>query len=210
MHKLTLSCLILLFSGAAVAQELKPVALPPPRMTGGLPLQQALQARQSQREFAPDALPPQVLSDLLWAAWGISRPDSGKRTAPSAMNRQEMDVYAVLADGAYLYEPKAHQLLPVAAGDLRAATGTQGYVAGAPLNLVYVSRAAGGPAEDQLIYGGSQAGFISENVYLFCASEGLATVVRGSVQRGDLARALGLAPDRKIILAQTVGYPAKK
>jgi len=210
MRKLTVVGLILILAGAAVAQELQPIALPPPQMAGGLPLLQALRERQSQRAFAPDALPPQVLSNLLWAAWGISRPDSGKRTAPSAMNRQEMDVYVVLAQGAYLYEPKAHQLLPVAAGDLRALAGTQSYVAGAPVNLVYVARGATGSTEDQLIFGGAHAGFISENVYLFCASEGLATVVRASVKRDALAQALKLGPDRKIILAQTVGYPAKK
>ena len=210
MRKLTIVGLILILAGAAVAQELTPVALPPPQMAGGKPLLQALHDRQSQREFAPDALPPQVLSNLLWAAWGISRPDSGKRTAPSAMNRQEMDVYVVLAGGADLYEPKAPQLLPVAAGDLRALAGTQDYVAGAPVNLIYVARGATGSPEDQLIFGGAHAGFISENVYLFCASEGLATVVRASVTRDALAQALKLGPDRKIILAQTVGYPAKK
>lgn len=210
MRKLTVVLgLVLMFSGAAAAQELQPVALPPPRMEGGVPLQQALRERQSRREFAPDPLPPQVLSDLLWAAWGISRPESGKRTAPSAMNHQEMDVYVVLAQGAYRYDPKAPQLLPVAAGDLRALAGTQSYVATAPVNLVYVSRAAGGSPEDQLVFGGAHAGFISENVYLFCASEGLATVVRASINREALAPALKLAPGQKIILAQTVGYPAK-
>jgi len=203
--------LVVLFGSATLlAQDLQPVALPKPQMDGGRPLMQVLRERASQREFAPDPLPPQVLSNLLWAAWGVSRPDSGKRTAPSAMNRQEMDVYVALADGLYLYEPAGHGLKPVLKDDVRRLTGSQPFVAGAPVNLVYVSRSRGGSVEDQLIYGGAQAGFISQNVYLFCASEGLATVVRGSVNREALAKAMQLRPGQQIILAQTVGYPKKK
>jgi nitroreductase len=196
--------LVIFLSAAAAAQELSPVVLPAPQTSGGRPLMQVLKERNSQREFAPDPLAPQVLSNLLWAAWGVNRPDSGKRTAPSAMNRQEMDVYVALAGGLYVYEAKEHRLKPVATGDLRALTGTQPYVGTAPLNLVYVSR--GGDAAG----GGIQAGLISENVYLFCSSEGLATVVRGSINREPLAKAMKLGPDQKIVLAQTVGYPPKK
>jgi nitroreductase len=212
MRKLTIPSLFIAFCCVAVAQELQPVNLPPPQMAGGMPLLQALHERKSQREFAPDPLPPQVLSNLLWAAWGVNRPDSGKRTAPSAMNRQEMDVYVALADGLYLYEAKVHRLKPVTKDDLRALTGGQAYVGKAPVNLVYVARSGGGPgsAEDKAIFAGSHAGFISQNVYLFCASEGLATVVRGMVDRDALAKAMKLGPDQKIILAQTVGYPPKK
>jgi nitroreductase len=210
MRKLTIPCLFIICCCVAAAQELQPVTLPPPQMDGGLPLLQALHERRSQREFAPDPLPPQVLSNLLWAAWGLNRPDSGKRTAPSAMNRQEMDVYVALAGGTYLYEAKTHRLLPVVKDDLRALTGTQAYVGTAPVNLIYVSRASGGSAEDQLLFGGAQAGFISENVYLYCASAGLATVVRASVNRDALGQALKLGPGRRIVLAQTVGFPAKK
>ena len=212
MRKLSFLFPLVVLSCVAVAQELAPVALPKPQTDGGKPLMQVLQERKSQREFAPDPLPPQVLSNLLWAAWGISRPESGKRTAPSAMNRQEMDVYVATADGLYLYEAKEHRLKPVAKEDVRALTGTQTYVGTAPVNLIYVSRAGGGPgsAEDKAIFGGAHAGFISENVYLFCASEGLATVVRGSINREPLAKAMQLGPEQKIILAQTVGYPKKK
>ncbi len=203
--------LVVLFGSATLlAQDLQPVALPKPQMDGGRPLMQVLRDRTSQRAFAPDPLPPQVLSNLLWAAWGVNRPDAGKRTAPSAMNKQAMDVYVALADGIYLYDAAGNRLNPVARGDLRAQTGMQPFVATAPVNLIYVSGKQGGSAEDQLIYGGAQAGFISENVYLFCASEGLATVVRGSVNREPLAKTLGLAPGQKIILVQTVGYPPKK
>jgi len=210
MRKLSSLIPFIVLSCAAAAQDLAQVQLPAPRMEGGMPLLQALRIRQSQRDFAPDPLPPQVLSNLLWAAWGINRPDSGKRNAPSAMNRQEMDVYVVQADGAYRYDAKAHALVLLLKEDLRGLAGTQPFVKGAPVNLIYVSRAGGGTADDRLIYGGAQAGFISENVYLFCASEGLATVVRGSVDRAALAAALKLGPDQKIILAQTVGYPVKK
>ncbi len=211
MHRTSLPALFLFIGCTALAAPASaPVVLPAPQTDGGRPLMQVLRDRGSQREFAPTPLPPQILSNLLWAAWGVSRPDSGKRTAPSAMNRQAMDLYVVLAEGVYRYEAVPHRLTPVVPGDRRAQTGLQPFVATAPVNLVYVAGKQGGSAEDQLIYGGAQAGFISENVYLFCASEGLATVVRGSVNRGPLAQALGLSPDQKIILVQTVGYPAKK
>jgi len=201
---------VICFCTALSAADLQPIALPAPQTNGGKPLMQVLQERASQREFAPGPLSPQVMSNLLWAAWGINRPDSGRRTAPSAMNRQEMDVYVALAGGVYLYDAKNLRLTPVVQADVRALTGTQAYVATAPVNLIYVSRAGGGSAEDQALAGGTQAGLISENVYLFCTSEGLVTVVRGSINRDALAKALQLPAGQKIILAQTVGYPLKK
>jgi len=183
------------------------VQLPKARTEGGKPLMQALNERKSTRAFKTEKLPEQVLSNLLWAAWGTNRPD-GKRTAPSAMNRQEIDVYVVSAEGTYMYDAKAHALKPVAAGDLRAQTGGQPFVKDAPLNLVYVADTAkmsGG--SEQAVWYGAAAGFISQNVYLYCASEGLATVVRGMVDRDVLARALSLRPEQRIVLSQTVGYP---
>ena len=192
--------------------NLADIALPPPRTEGGKPLMEALKARQTSRAFSTKPLPDQVLSDLLWAAWGISRPDSGKRTAPSARNWQEVDVYVVLEQGAYLYDAKANALRAIADGDLRKLTGPQAFVGAAPLNLVYVAdtaRMAGSAPEDQALYSGADVGFISQNVYLFCASEGLATVVRGMVDREALAKALNLPEEKKIILAQTVGYPGE-
>jgi len=170
---------------------------------------QALKERKSTRSYKPQKLSEQILSNLLWAAWGINRPD-GKRTAPSAMNRQEIDVYVVLAEGAYGYDPKAQALTPVAQGDLRAQTGGQPFVKDAPLNLVYVADTAkmgGGSEQDKVVWYGAAAGFISQNAYLYCACEGLATVVRGMVDRGPLASSLSLRPEQKIVLAQTVGYP---
>jgi SagB-type dehydrogenase family enzyme len=198
------------WSGAADVED---ITLPAPRMTGGKPLMEALKERASSRAFSPKKLPPQVLSDLLWAAFGINRPGSGKRTAPSAVNWQEVEIYAVMEDGAYLYDARANLLQAVAKGDLRKLAGTQGFVARAPLNLVYVAdtaRMRGASAENQALYSAADTGFISQNVYLFCASEGLATVVRGSLDREALGKALELPPQKKIMLAQTVGYPEKE
>jgi SagB-type dehydrogenase family enzyme len=195
---------------AAGAEPLKDIALPAPRKEGGKPLMQALAERRSGRDYSPRKLDPQTLANLLWAANGINR-DSGMRTAPTARNWQEIEVYAVLEDGAYLYDPKANALKPVAEGDLRKITGQQDFAATAPLNLVFVAdttrmKGAQGPDVDKYAYG--DTGFVSQNVYLFCASEGLATVVRGLVDRKALAEALKLPDTKKIIFAQTVGYPA--
>jgi len=198
-------CLICL----APAQELQPVQLPKPQTDGGKPLMEVLKERRSTREFSSRELPDQILSNLLWAAFGINRPD-GRRTAPSAMNRQEIDVYVITAKAAWLYDAKGELLKPVGAGDLRALAGTQEWVKEAPLNLVYVADTAkmgGGDEESRALFSGADTGFISQNVYLYCASEGLATVVRASVDHPALSKALGLRPEQKIILAQTVGYP---
>jgi SagB-type dehydrogenase family enzyme len=192
------------------AQEARSIQLPAPVTEGGKPLMQALKERKSAREFSPRELTLQVLSNLLWAAYGINRPASGGRTAPSAMDMREIDIYVVKADGAYLFDAKADTLTPVAAGDLRALTGSQPFVKDAPVNLVYVadiSRMAKVPADGTDMYAACDTGFISQNVYLYCASEGLATVVRGWVDKPALAKAIKLRPDQKIILAQTVGYP---
>lgn len=186
------------------------IALPPPAEQGGLPLMQALKARRSSREFGAKELPQQVLSDLLWAAFGINRPQGG-RTAPSAHDWEEIDVYAALRSGLYLYRSKEHALLLVCAGDVRERTGIQEFVGEAPLNLVYVadlSRMTEASQEEKRWYSGPDAGFIAQNVYLYCASAGLATVVRGMVDRTSLAKAMRLRPDQQIVLAQSVGYPA--
>jgi nitroreductase len=204
--------LLVAFAVVAVAQDLAPVKLPAPKTDGSKPLMQALKDRQSAREFGPEKLSPQVLSNLLWAAWGINRPD-GHRTAPSASNKQEVDIYVTLLEGAYLFDAKANTLTLVAAGDLRAATGTQPFPATAALNLVYVAdlSKAGRSATDpqQMLNVGADVGFIAENAYLFCASEGLATVVRASVDKPALAKLLKLRDTQVIVLAQSVGYPKK-
>jgi SagB-type dehydrogenase family enzyme len=199
------------FSLSLAGQALKPLKLPPPQTDGGRPLMQVLKDRKSTREFGPGALSPQILSNLLWAAFGINRAD-GRRTAPSAMNWQEVSIYVATGEGVYVYDAKENALNPVVAGDLRAATGTQPFVKDAAVNLVYVSdlsktsRAAGSDAE---VLTAADVGFIAQNVYLYCASEGLATVVRASVDKPGLAKTLNLQPSQKIILAQSVGYPKK-
>lgn len=197
---------------APAVDSAKTIQLPAPVKTGGKPLMDALALRQSGRAFEARALPPQVLSNLLWAAWGINRPD-GRRTAPSARNWQDIDVYVTLPEGVYLYDAKANALSLVAADDLRAATGSQPFPGQAPLNLVFVSDGAKVPGTateaDRALYAGAHTGFIAQNVYLFCASEGLSAVVRALVDRTDLARRMHLRPEQRITLVQTVGYPKR-
>lgn len=195
------------------AAEQAPVPLPRPQTDGGKPLMQALALRATSRAFAPDPLPAQTLSNLLWAAWGINRPAEGKRTAPSARNWQEIDLLVVRADGTFLYDAAGHRLLPVASGDHRALTGVQQFVKDAPITLVLAadtSRMKGAekdPAQRQWIW--ADAGFISQNIYLFCASEGLATGVRALLDRPALSKALGLKDHQVVLLAQSVGRPRR-
>jgi SagB-type dehydrogenase family enzyme len=207
----SLLCLLLLAGPVVAGDVAANISLPKANTKGGMPLMQALSERKSTREFTQDKLPMDVLSNLLWAAYGVNRPD-GRRTAPSANNRQTVDIYVTLPEGAYLYKPKEHRLDLVAPGDLRAAAGRQPFVAEAPLNLVYVAdyaKMAGTSAEDKILYAGAETGFVGQNVYLFCASEGLATVVRAMIDKPKLAEALKLGPDQRIVLAQTVGYPKR-
>jgi SagB-type dehydrogenase family enzyme len=192
------------------AEKLGPIQLVKPQTSGGKPLMEALAKRRSTRAFDSRKLPAQTLSNLLWAADGINRPASGKRTAPSAMNRQEIDIYAATADGLFLYNAKKHQMDPVLAKDIRAQAGEQPFVKTAPIVLIYVSdhaRMKGAPQESKDFYSATDTGFISQNVYLFCASEGLATVVLGWVNKPALAKAMKLRGDQKIVLTQPVGHP---
>ncbi len=201
--------LVLSVSLCAQTGPSKQIQLPKPQLDGGKPLMQALKERKSTRAFAERKLTEQTMSNLLWAACGLNRPD-GKRTFPSAMNRQEVDVYVILADGAYIYDAKEHALKQVAAGDLRTQAGTQDFVKEAPVNLVYVADTAkmgGMPEESKVLWYGVATGAITQNVYLYCASEGLVTVVRAFVNRELLGKSLSLRPEQKIALSQTVGYP---
>ena len=185
------------------------LALPPPLRAGGMPLLEALAARQSKRDFRPDPLPLPLLSTLLWAAYGINRAESGGRTAPSALNAQEISVYVALASGLYIYEPRAHVLRLIADIDARRVTGYQVFVDEAPVELIFVADRTHHLVPPGLrgIYAAASAGAICQNVYLFCAAVGLATVVRGWFDRKALAKALSLGKGREIVLAQTVGYP---
>ncbi len=193
----------------AQAAERESRALPPPRKAGGMPLMEALAKRRSTREFSQRPLPPQLLSDLLWAAYGINRP-SGDRTAPYWRHIMVIDVYAAMADGLWRYDPARHALAKELPDDLRAQTGLQDFAGVAPLDLVYVAHGDRmrdvGPVERRL-YASVDAGFIGQNVYLFCASEGLATVFRGAIDYPKLDAALRLDASRFVTFAQTVGYP---
>jgi len=196
-------------SGLAAAQTATKT-LPPPRMSGGMPLMQALKLRHSTRAYADRPLPRQVLSDLLWAAFGINRPASGDRTAPYWRHIMVIDVYAAMADGVWFYDPKKHALQQHSPADIRALTGTQDFVGGAPLNLIYVAHGERmrdvSPTERRL-FASVDTGFTGQNVYLFCASEGLVSVFRGAVPYEKLEKAMQLGSGQFVTFCQTVGYP---
>lgn len=184
-------------------------ALPAPSKEGGMPLMQALSLRHSTREFSPRQIPDQVLADLLWAAYGVNRA-GGDRTAPCWRHIIAIDVYAARQDGLWLYEPKRHALVAHPAGDIRARTGRQDFAGLAPLDLVYVAhgeRMSELTPENRRLYCSVDSAFIGQNVYLCCASLGLATVFRGAIDYPALARAMRLPDEQFVTFAQTVGYP---
>jgi SagB-type dehydrogenase family enzyme len=219
MKKMFLSAVVLLcFVASSFAAELKPIKLPLPDMRGGKPLMQCLNERQTNRSISAGKLPANVLSNLLWAACGINRPASGKRTAPSASNRQEIDVYVAMEEGLFLYNAKAHVLEPVLQTDLRKNTTmfiqpSRSSVEGSPLQLIYVADYSRMSFytndEEKKFYAAADTGFIAQNVYLYCASAGLATVVRGMVGRDVLAKDMKLHDKQQVVLVQAVGYPAE-
>jgi SagB-type dehydrogenase family enzyme len=186
--------------------------LPAPDMTSGVSLSKALELRKTTRNFSDKGLSDQILSDLLWAAFGINRKDSGKRTAPSARNWQEIDIYVAMAKGLYIYLPAEHGLKMVKSIDLRPQVGMQPFTATAPVGIIFVadySRMKGAKDDRFLFYSAVDTGFISQNIYLFCASRNLATVVLGSVEREILGKAMGLGKDQHIVLTQPVGHMGK-
>jgi SagB-type dehydrogenase family enzyme len=186
------------------------VELPDPVMEGGLPLMEALAQRQSQRSFADREIEDEVLASLLWAGFGINRPEAGERTAPSWRGSKETDIYVARADGVWVYDPENNSLVRHMEDDLREMTGRQPFPAEAPVVLIYVadrSRMAEAPEDQQYLYAHVDAAFVSQNVYLFAASEGLATVVLGNVDKEALAAALGLGAERILTFTQPVGYP---
>ncbi len=206
---LMISALLVLAAAAFAQVPAQTIKLPPPDKSGGVPLMQALNDRHSTRSFADKKLTGELLGNLCWAAFGINRED-GRRTAPSARNWQEISLYLAMEEGLYLYDAAEHALKLVVAKDLRKMTGMQEFVEKAPLNIVYVAdtRKAGVKSGDEsALYLGADCGFIAENVYLYCASAGLAVVVRGMVGRDELAKAMLLEPHQRILLSQTVGFP---
>ena len=208
--------------GVSFFQEPQPITLPKPEKDGGKSVLASLQDRKTIRNISPDPLPPQMLSNLFWAAFGVNRPEGlrGKpgRTAASASNSQEIDLYVALPQGVYLYEAVPHRLTPVVSGDFRARSG-RGAAGTAPVNIFYVvdlsryvmegqpDRNIGDP-EVQKSYYYVATGLIASNVYLFAASQGLAAWFH-NCDKVNTAKEFKLRPEQRVLFAQTVGYPAK-
>ncbi|MDO9548492.1 MAG: SagB/ThcOx family dehydrogenase [Candidatus Marinimicrobia bacterium] len=201
--RITVGVLIMLIYLPSLAEDIR---LSPPQFQNDVSLYEALKNRRSERSFSEKELSLQQLSDLLWAAAGVNRPDSEKRTAPTAHNDQEIDIYVALKTGLYLHNAKDHILVFIHANDIRSKTGKQKFTETAPVNLIYVADydKMKGDEESKKFYSATDSGFISQNVYLYCAAEGLATVVRGWFDRKELAAEMNLRPEQHIILAQTV------
>jgi hypothetical protein len=202
-------------------QTLHPINLPIPEKDGGKSVLAALQERKTNRNISPKKLPLQVLSNLLWAAFGVNRVtasfDKPGRTAPSASNSQEIDLYVAMSEGVYLYDAVPHRLVPVVAGDYRSMAGRRG-AATAPVNIFYVvdltrydtgpgqpDRSIGDP-EVQKSYYFTDTGFIAQNVYLYAASQGLAAWFH-NCDKQNTAKEFKLRPKQKVLFAQSVGYP---
>lgn len=186
-------------------------ALPQPLTGGGMPLIDALQRRRSTRAFSSEPLSDRQLSDLLWAAAGINRPGGGERTAPYWRHIQVIDLYAAMDDGLWRYDPLRHELALHVLQDVRARAGVQDFVGVAPVELIYVAhgeRMGDIDSEDRRLYASVDAAFMGQNVYLYCASEGLGTVFRGAIDYARLTEALQLGPGQFVTFAQTVGHPA--
>jgi len=199
MKKLIALSSFFLIACSLFAQDIQ---LPAPDRKGGKPLMQALNERKSIRSYQDKALTLEQLSDLLWAANGFNRDD--KRTTPTANNRQELELYVAMKSGLYFYDARKHLLKEVKKGDFRADTGVQDFVAQAALNLIFVSD-LGKASSKQYAY--TDCGFVAQNVYLYCASAGLGSVVRGSFDKEKLSKLLNLTPPQEVLLTQTVGIP---
>ncbi|MBE0638690.1 MAG: SagB/ThcOx family dehydrogenase [Bacteroidales bacterium] len=213
MNKITLPLIAFFMAFQTIsAQPAGEIQLPQPKKSGGMPLFEALNNRHSSREFSEKELDLQTLSTLLWSAHGFNRMEDKKRTTPTSRNKQEMEVYVAMKSGLYLYNAWENKLVLKVAEDIRAATGLQDYVASAPVNLIFVAnmeKVEDPASERQLMASHINTGYIAQNVYLFCASEGLVTVSRAWFDYDTLSGAMKINPLQKIILCQTVGYAAE-
>jgi SagB-type dehydrogenase family enzyme len=184
------------------------IKLNQPDLTKGISVMEALKKRKTERNISDKKLTLQQLSELLWAADGINRPD-GKRTSPAARAKYAVDIYVVLPEGVYLYDVAKHELTPVAKGDFRKQAGMQDFVYIAPVNLVYVLNLKNwqnmsDQKRDRWI--NIEVGCIAQNVHLYCASEGLGATIRGMIDENKFSEVIKVKPEQ-ILLAQTVGYP---
>jgi len=209
MRKVQLLLLCLFISVTTFAAD-KVIRLPKPNLNRNSEVMEAFANRHSTREYAAKALTLTDLSDLLWAANGINRPEEGKRTAPSAMNKQDVDVYVVLPEGTYLYDAKAHQLNLVAEGDHRGAVaGGQAFVKSAPVSLLLVSdlsRLGDAKNTHTQLMGAVDAGIVSQNISIFCSAAKLATVPRASMDTAKLKSVLKLTDTQLPLMNHPVGY----
>lgn len=196
-----LLALCLLTSTLFAYSQQETISLPEPTKLDGMPLMEALSKRHSHRDFSGQELDNQTLSNLLWAAHGFNRPD--KRTSATSQNRQEMDVYVVFREAVYLYDAKENKLSLKVKGDVRTSLGQPNITEQAAATLVYVANMDKASNREA---GFVDAGSISQNVYLYCASAGLGCVVRASFKRPDLHNALKLTSNQEITIVQPVGY----
>jgi SagB-type dehydrogenase family enzyme len=210
MKRLILFFTVLIVTANMHAQELSVIKLSEPNKSGGTPVMKVFNDRHSDREYASTPIRPQDLSDLLWAANGINRSD-GKRTAPSARNVQDVDVYVILPKGAYFYEAKTHSLNPVSAGDHRNAVASgQDFAATAPMCIVLVTelaRLGDASAERTKLMGAVDIGIVSQNINMVCAALGLSTVPRATMDHTALKKVLKLTDTQMAIMNNPVGYP---
>ena len=208
MRKVSFILTVLLFITAMHAQDLKKIQLNNPDKNRGSSVMKAFSDRRSDRAYADKALSLQDLSDLLWAANGINRPD-GKRTAPSALNKQDIDIYVIMKEGAYLYDAKSNSLQPIAKGDHRGAVaGGQDFVKTAPVSLVLVSDLSrfGKITDHVKLMAAVDAGCVSQNINIFCSAVGLATVPRASMDMNALKQILKLTENQLPLMNNPVGY----
>ena len=202
---LPIIAILFLYQFSILAQDIK---LPEPQKKGGIPLMEALSKRKSSRNFSSKEISNQVLSNLLWAAYGFNRPEQKMRTVPSAWNIQNINIYITKSEGLYLYDAANNILKLILKEDIRQNAGTQNFVKDVPVNLIYVADLSmmPGVGEKAKFYSAAQTGFIAQNVYLFCASFNLGTVVRDLIDRETLKKLMKLKDNEEIILSQSVGY----
>ncbi len=208
MKSIFLSLVAACMLSGAYAQTLSPIQLKAPEKKAGLSVMETLANRHSTREFSNKNLTLQELSNLLWAANGINRPEKGMRTAPSAMNAQEVDVYVCMEEGAFLYDAKSNQLQPVIQEDLRGLGGKQTFVKNAPVVLLMVSdlsKLPGGNSEQTKLMAAIDAGIVSQNISIACSGLGLITVPRASMDKEALAQKLKLKSTQLLLMNNPVG-----